>query len=315
MASVTLNLRRIQTFAAVAESGSFRKAAEQTHRSPSVVSAHVTQLEAELGVALFHRTTRKVVMTDAGQSLLQRCKAAMSDLDAAVREIQDENQLRRGRVAIGSSPAMAGSWLPPILAEFRRSHPGVVVTLKEDFARDVYVQLALGETHFAIGPRIQGLADLAFRPLLTNPFVVVVAASMAPRAARTMTLAEAMRYPQIALPPQTASRQVVEMLFIQHGSLFSTDYDVKQVQTMFSMVEAGLGVAIMPILSVPRDAHRYRILHLVEPTADQEVCLVTARGTRLSAPAKACSELIATRLASLEASLRSPKRPALRPSR
>ena len=300
MASFTLNLRRIQTFAAVAETGSFRKASEQVHRSPSVVSTHVIQLEEELGVALFSRTTRKVALTDAGKALLLRCRSALTDLDAAVREIQDENLLRRGRVVIGSSPAMAGAWLPPLIAEFRRTHPGVQVSLKEDFARDVYSRLAAGETHFAIGPRIQGLGDLKFQTLVTNPFVVVIAKSLAPRGARTMTLKQAMRHPQIALPQQSASRQVVEMLFNQQGTHFTTDYDVKQVQTMFSMVDAGLGVAIMPLLSVPRSGHDYKVLHLVEPSADQEVCLVTSRGIRLSAPAQACSDAIVTGIGALQ---------------
>ena len=229
--------------------------------------------------------------------MLTRCKTLFADLDSAVRELQEESQVRRGRVSIGSSLAMLGSLLPPILAGFQARYPGVLLTLKEDFAHDVYEKLAKGETDFAIGPRIQGLGDLDFQSLVTNPFMVVVSAACALAAGDSVTLTQAMEYPQVALPPETVSRQTIELLFAQRGAAFSTRYDVKQLQTMFAMVEAGLGVAITPLLSVPPAKYRrYKALRLREPSVEQEICLVTARGKRLSAPAIKCSELIAARL-------------------
>lgn len=294
---LTLNLRRIQTFVAIAELGSFRAAGEKLHRSPSAVSAHVSQLEQELGVPLLNRTTRRVSLTDAGQTLLTRCKSLFADLDSAVRELREESEVRRGRVSIGSSPAMLGSLLPPILSVFRARYPGVLLRLKEDFARNVYETLAKGETDFAIGPRIEGLGDLEFRSLVTNPYMVVVPAASPLAAGDSVTLAQAMAHPQVVLPPETGSRQTIEILFAQRGAAFSTQYDVKQLQTMFAMVEAGLGVAITPLLSVPPARNRrYRILRLREPTVEQEICLVTSRGKRLSPPAVKCGELIAARL-------------------
>jgi DNA-binding transcriptional LysR family regulator len=293
---ITLSLRRIQTFAAVAEYGSFRMAGEQLHRSPSAVSAHIIQLEQELGVPLFNRTTRKVSLTDSGQALLLRCKIVLADLDTAVHELREESQIRRGRVSIGSTPAMLGTRLPPILAMYRRRYPGVLVTLKEDFAKNVYAHLATGETDFAIGPRINGFRDFDFTPIIDNPFVVVMPVTMTVPRNNCVKLKDVMAYPQITLPLETASRQVVEMLFMQHGMAFSTDYEVKQLQSLFALVAAGLGVAIMPNLGVPPSkGKKFRTARLIEPSANQEICIVTARGKRLSAPAQACKELIIRR--------------------
>lgn len=294
---ITLNLKRIQTFVAIAELGSFRLAGEHLHRSPSAVSAHIAQLEAELKVPLFNRTTRRVSLTDGGQMLLSRCKTVMSDLDATVRELREESQLRRGRVAIGSSPAMLCAKLPAILAEYERLYPGVLLTLKEHFAKDGYARLVAGETDFAIGPRIQGFGDLQFEPIITNPFVVVIPRKLpSPRGGR-MTLQQAMAHPQISLPIETSIRQMIEQMFREAGTPFTTRYDVRQLQTMFTMVEAGLGIAIMPALSVPPPRDRaFKIARLVEPEAEQEICCVTVRGKRLSGPAETLRALIVRRL-------------------
>jgi LysR family transcriptional regulator, carnitine catabolism transcriptional activator len=288
---VSLNLRRIQTFVAVAESRSFRVAGELLHRSPSVVSAHVSQLEEELGVALFNRTTRKVTTTEAGQRLLARCKSALSDLDSAVREIHEETQLRRGRVAIGSTPAMMGSRLPPILAAFQRRYPGVLLTLKEDFAERVYAGLASGEIDFAIGPRLEGFGDVGFMTLVRSPFVLVVPKKFA--RGDTITLRDAMKYPQLALPNETNTRRTLEGIFMRHGSAYAPNWEATQLQTLFALVEAGFGVTIIPGLAVPAARGRaYRVLTIVDPALSQEVCLVTARGKRLSTAARTCCDLV-----------------------
>ncbi len=290
---IGLSLRRLQTFAAVAECGSFRLAAELLHRSPSSVSAHVTQLEQELGVPLFNRTTRSVSLTDPGRALLSHCKSMLADLETTVRELREENQVSRGRVSIGSTPAMLGRRLPPILASYLRQYPGVRLTLKEGFAKDVYASLAAGETDFAVGPRISGLGDFTFSPIISNPFVVVIPRRLIPRPKRRMTLQEAMTLPQIALPIETWIRQSLESMFMRTGSAFTTSYEVRQIQSLLALVEAGLGVAIMPSLSVPPSkGGAYSIATLVDPSAHQLVGLVTTRGRRLSAPAQTCGEWI-----------------------
>jgi DNA-binding transcriptional LysR family regulator len=236
-----------------------------------------------------------VSLTEAGQRLLVRCNSVLADLDSAVREINEENQLRRGRVSIAATPAILGSRLPAILATFQRRYPGVLLALKEDFAQDVYAELASGQIDFAIGPRLEGFGDVSFTSLVRSPFVVVVPKKMATRS--SIALRDAMKYPQIALPAVTNTRQTVEKMFLRQGSSYVPKWEAKQLQTLFALVEAGFGVAIIPSLAVPTSRGRsYRTVSLVDPSVTQEICLVMARGKRLSAPARTCCDLVVAEL-------------------
>lgn len=295
-----LSLRRMQTFMVVADMGSFRAASERLHLSPSAVSAHISQLEEEVGVALLNRTTRSVSLTDAGQTLLARFTDVFSNLEETLRSLREENELRRGSISIASSPAMLGNRLPKILARFRAKYPNISVFMQEDFAQVIYEWIARGEMDFAIGPRIHGLSALDFQVLVTNPYVVVASSEMFQTHSDEIRFSEAIQFPQITLPVEAASRQTLNVLFAQHGANLADHYSVKQLQTMFSMVESGLGVAITSVFSLPAIKSRgIRILRMIEPSLEQEVCLVTARGKRLSQPSVACIELIRQEIASI----------------
>src|SRR3954467_6769951 len=102
-----MDLRRIESFMAVAELGSFSGASARLHRSPAAVSTHVQQLEAELRVSLFERTTRRVSVTPEGRLLLARCRTVMAELDHISRELGEHSDLRRGHVSIGTVPSIS----------------------------------------------------------------------------------------------------------------------------------------------------------------------------------------------------------------
>jgi DNA-binding transcriptional LysR family regulator len=126
-----MDLRRIESFMAVAETESFAVASRRLHRSPSAVSAHVQQLEAELAVKLFDRTTRSVALTTEGRLLLARCRTVMLELEDASRELADRSALRRGHVSIGTVPSISSHRLPAALAAVKQRHPGITLEVLE----------------------------------------------------------------------------------------------------------------------------------------------------------------------------------------
>src|SRR3954452_23983410 len=126
-----MNLQRLETFLAVAEAGSFRQAAEALHRSQSAVSKHIQQLEAELGVPLLERTTRRVTVTAEGRTLLHRSATLLEDLRTLSTELRDHADIRRGRVSIGAVPSVSSHRLPGAIAAYKRRYPGVTIELHE----------------------------------------------------------------------------------------------------------------------------------------------------------------------------------------
>ncbi len=302
-----LEIRRIQTFLTIAECGSFRRAAERLSRSESAVSAHVIQLEQELGIPLLNRTTRRVTLTAAGKTFGARCKDALADLENAARELREEAQIKRGRVSIGSAPSISTNFLPNIIAAYQANYPGVTLTLYEDFARRMYDRLSEEETEFALGPKLAALRDFDFEDVLRDPIVAVLPSTYPLRRRRTISLDEVARQPLLTMPKGTAIRSVIEDVFQARGHLLSPRFEVVHQQTLFNMVEAGLGITVLPGLSVPsKPFAKYHVAQLVEPSVTREVSIITLKGKTLSPAARACADLAGKLLRSLSDSRNDP---------
>ncbi|MET0246356.1 MAG: LysR family transcriptional regulator [Sphingomonas sp.] len=123
------SLDDLQVFQAVADTGGFRAAARALGQSPSGVSETITQLEARLGVALFNRTTRSVMLTEAGRQLATRIGPLLADTRAALDEAASSRALVRGRLRLNVPAAVMVDILPPILDRFMNRHPEVHVDL------------------------------------------------------------------------------------------------------------------------------------------------------------------------------------------
>ena len=292
-----MNLRQIETFLGVAEHLSFRRAAETLHRSQSVVSVHVQQLEDELGVPLFERTTRRVVLTAGGRTLLIRCRSVVDELKSVAHELREESGLRRGRVSIGTSPSISTHRLPAIIAAYQKIYPGITLELHEAFAKGMYGDVLDRVTDFAIGPRVDGLKDFDVRPVIKDPIVAVLPAAHRLEGRKSVRLKEIAGQPHLSMPRGTAIRGVIEDAFKAKSLVFAPRFEVIHQQTLFSMVEAGLGVTILPMMSVPLErSDRYQVALLRAPAITREICVVTLKGKTLSPAALRCADMIADSL-------------------
>lgn len=288
-----MNLRQIETFLSVAESGSFRRAAELLHRSQSVVSVHVRQIEDELGVPLLERTTRRVSLTNQGQTFLIRCKSVLADLHEVAHDLKEEANLRRGRVSIGSAPSISTHRLPPVLAQYLALYPGVSVELHEAFAKGMYNDVLQRITDFAVGPRLDSLKDFDHHPIIQDPIVVVLPGTFELGPSNYVTLEKISQQPQLTMPEGTAIREVIEKTFRERHLTFSPKFEVMHQQTLFSLVKAGLGIAILPLMSVPpKRSDNFQVALLREPSITREICLVSLKGKTLSPAATRCAEMI-----------------------
>ena len=148
-----VNMKVLQTFLVVAQEGSFRLAAEKLHRSHSAVSAQIMQIEAQIGVALFERTTRSVKLTVEGEHLRDSARKAFYELHLGLRRIREEKDARLGQLSLACSSHMASIHLPPVLTEFVQAFPGIAVTVRELTSRDLYEALRQKEVDFAVGPQ------------------------------------------------------------------------------------------------------------------------------------------------------------------
>ena len=281
-----INLKSLQTFLVVAEEGSFRLAAERLSRAHSAVSIQIRQLEEQLQVRLFDRTTRSVRLTREGILLRDSVQKAHLEISHGLREIREAADLKRGRISLASSSHLASIHLPAILTEFVRGFPGIAVTIRELTSRELVEALRRQEVDFAIGPHIE---DSAFdvTPILVEPLHALVHPSFITEERASVTWREISQFPILLPAPQTAMRRIVDRVLSENGIETQNRYQFIQAETIIAMAEAGLGVAIQPATRLEKlPVTQARVMALTEPSIRRAMSLMTLRNQPLSPAAR-----------------------------
>lgn len=284
---INFSLPQIAAFLAVAETGSFRAAAERLHLSQPAVSARVRQLEDHLRVDLFNRTTRSVSATPAGRRLLAAASRALGELEHLADELHDEAGLSRGRVAVAAIPSLAGTILPPAMGAFRRAYPGVTVELIEVLTRRTFEAVEQGTAALGLmsGPMPRDPFD--FEPLFDEPCVAVVPRDH-PLAGRSrIALADLADTPLVCSPNGAGLRDTVEAAFRAQGLDFEVAHEANTFSTLVAMAEAGFGATFVPrVLRGKLDLSGCAVLSVAGAAVTRTVGIVSLRG-RADSPAAA----------------------------
>lgn len=145
-----MNLKALRCCVEIVRQGSFTKAAQHLHIAQPALSMAVTRLEEELGVTLFNRTTRKVILTAEGEQFLPRIASALREMDVARQELRDMADLKRGEVRLGIPPMFGLHYVPGLMNAFRQLYPGIAMTVFEGSAEDIGHRLEQREIDLAL---------------------------------------------------------------------------------------------------------------------------------------------------------------------
>ncbi|MFB9261684.1 LysR family transcriptional regulator [Bradyrhizobium erythrophlei] len=284
--TANLNLKLLQTFLLIAEHNSFRAAAEKVFRSQSAVSAQIRHLEEQLGIPLFHRTTRRVHLTSEGLQLAECAKRALLEVESGLRLIRESADIRRGRVSLSCSPTIAEARLARVLAAFEKEHPGIEIAVRELTSEALFESVRRREVDFGIGPVVE-TTEFQFEPLLEDALYALVPRCLLTTTRDTISLATLTNMPLLVLSAATALRRMLEATTRERNLSFTTRYEFAQAQTLISMADAGLGAAILPRVALPlRTSPKTHALRIVNPPLIRQVALITLKGQSLS-PASA----------------------------
>lgn len=290
---IPITIKQIETFIAVADARGFRRASERLNLSQSAVTAHIQQLESTLGVPLFHRTTRSVRLTQAGNDLLERARRTLSDLDDTLRTFRDEVAMTRGRVLVACAPSFASSILPPALAAFQSQHPEIFVQVREAYGSEIIEAIRSNTVDFGIGPLERDDKDITFKHILSDGFVAVMAGNHDLASKKKLKFTDILDEPVLAMPDRSATRSVLETIFENNNRTLIPKYEMLHHQTLISMADAGLGIAVLPETAVPpkRDA-TYAVVPLTQPDVKRRMGILMARDHSPSPAAAAFAEML-----------------------
>jgi DNA-binding transcriptional LysR family regulator len=162
-----MNLKQLEVFIAVAESGSFSRAAEITFLTQSTVSQHIASLEKEFDLILLDRTGKGALLTEAGKLLLAHARRVVEEAREVPLVLNRFRGLAEVELKIGGSNIPACYMIPDCIFSFREQHPGVIITLLQGDSRETLERLKREEVEFAlVGSRFAEKEDLVGEPLI-----------------------------------------------------------------------------------------------------------------------------------------------------
>lgn len=284
---MNVGIRQLRTFLAVARHGSFSRAAEDIGASQSAVSLAIRHVETELGVKLLDRTTRQVRLTAVGQTLVATSSRLLDELDTTLRELRDIGAQRRGTVAMACVPSIALRLMPRCIEHCARKWPHVSFAIEDVPAKEVVQKVVRGEIEFGIIGGVLTETELDVHKLTEDPLVVVCRRDdpFAERRAIAWARLEGRRV--VMLNSTSGSRQVIVDTLTRLGVRINISLELAQPSSVMGMVEGGLGIAVVPQLVTPYDAHPTLVTRqLIRPIASRDILVLKRRDRSLSPAAQ-----------------------------
>lgn len=243
----TLSPGDLEVFIAVATVGSFRAAAQRMGLSQPAVSQRIQRLEAQIGLSLFTRSTRRVELTDAGRRLQERGERMVHDLQRTLKELRDEAGVRAGRVSFGVSQSLMAPYaIPSVMVRFIQEYPGVRLNLVDVAWNAVLAQLTDGRIDLAFVPQDGLSPSLAIETLYTEEVVPVAARSLVPGRRRVLAPEAFARLPVVGVAANSAVYRQMRRLHEQVGGRFTPFMEATRLSSVIGLMQVGLGVAFLP---------------------------------------------------------------------
>jgi DNA-binding transcriptional LysR family regulator len=292
----------IKAFLTVLDAGSFQNAALQLNMSQPTVSRRVKALEATLGTTLLQRTTRHIALTSAGRSLESSLRRIICEFESCSFSLNGSGAQRAKRITIASIATAASSFLPRVLKRFSVPHSDVQCRIVDLSAEEGLERVARSEADFGINFLRPSTSDLKFTPLMDDDFVVACRSDHAFASKRSIRWADLADQPLI-ISQRSGNRALVDQALFELPLRLNWSYEDVHLATSFGLVEAGIGMAIIPRMAGPASINStVAIVRICDPIVRRTVGLVERRGGSLSRPVVALRTLLIEEIALLNTS-------------
>ena len=272
-----INADALRTFIEVARVEHLGKAAESLAADPSTVSRKISRLEEEVGVPLFERIGRSIRLTQAGQRFLGRAERILNELREAVADAEGALSVETGEVRVGFLHTVGARWLPERLARFLRAYPHVRFVLEEGTTAEVASGVLAGDFDLGIlGPPPANAPDLEVVPLFRERVAVVVPTDHRFASRTSVALNELADEPLILPRSRSGLRKVIDDAFAGQGLTTHVAYEGDDFSIVQGLVEAGLGITLLP-MPLPAPSADVATIPLRDPPIARTMVLVWDR--------------------------------------
>jgi len=243
-----IDIKPLRYFVMLAETRHFGRAAARLNLSQPPLSRQLAALEASLGVTLIERSPRSVTLTAAGERFYADAKAILASVEQAVSNAQAAASGEAGKLAIGFTMCAAYNVVPGYARAFGAAYPEVALSLREVVSNDLAAQVVAGHIDAAIMfPHVPG-KGLATRTILREPLCVALSRGHPRARARRLRIAQLAGEPFVLASEEVAPTLRATILEHCRSGGFEPDirFEVQLQQTVLSLVDEGVGVALVP---------------------------------------------------------------------
>jgi DNA-binding transcriptional LysR family regulator len=283
----------LHAFVAIAERGSFQRAAAYLNLSQTALSHRIRKLEEDLGVKLLSRTTREVSLTQAGHKLLPKVKEMIESLAISLDELRREAPNRQEALSIGCLPSVASGRLPEALRRFQTRNPDAMLRIYDNSATEISELVRAGTISFGITFVSSHRSDFNIEPLMKDPFTLVCPKDHPLASQAVVSWSDLVKEPLIRVSQQTGNRMTIDDELGNRRENFIWRYEVQHVQTAVAMVRAGVALTVIPRLAVSSNDERgLQLVRVRNPSINRQLGIVSLRNVPLTPLADDLRKLI-----------------------
>ena len=278
-----MELSQLEVFLAVARERRFSRAADKLFRTQSAVSQTVRKLEEELGEALFDRSSREGVLTDAGKVLYEYAEKLINLRGEAAESLSELRELQKGKLMIAANEFTV-LYLLPVLAEFRRLHPMIQITVERALGSHIPDDVLRHAVEFGVLSYEPQEANLHSLVVYLDELAFVVPPRHPLASAAQVSIGQLGAESFVAHIVSSLYREKVIQLFKSHKTPLHMDLELPTLQAIKQFVAMGNGVALVPEISVETEIARGELVRIPvrELQLKRKLRLIYRKGANLS---------------------------------
>ncbi|HEY4355253.1 MAG TPA: LysR substrate-binding domain-containing protein [Acidobacteriaceae bacterium] len=273
----------LQAFVAIAERGSFHRAAAHLNLSQTALSHRIRKLEDDLAVKLLSRTTREVSLTAAGLTLLPKVKDTIESLSISLDELRSEAEDHRDSLSIGCLPTMASGLLPKAIRRFAARNPTSTVHIYDNTANEIRELLRANAIAFGITFVSAQSSDFDIETLIEDPFMLLCPKDHPLASQPSVSWSKLVKEPLIRISQQTGNRTTIDDELGSRREAFTWRFEVQHLQTAVAMVRSGVALTVIPSMALPAGGESdLRLVPMHNPRIHRKLGIVSLRSAPLS---------------------------------
>jgi len=277
----------LRAFLAVVELESFNRAADALHLSQPALSRRIQKLESSIGAALLERTTRHVSPTALGLELMPLVRRMLEEFDGSLFAARDRGPRRNELVTIACLPTAAFYFLPTVIKQFNRDYPDIRFRILDLTATEGLQAVLRGEVEFGINFMGTTDPDLIFDRIAEDPFVLAIRRDHPLAEKDEVRWEDLLPYRLITVHRSSGNRTMLDATLARANIELQWSYEVTHLSTSLGLVEAGLGISVLPRTATPGQDHPFIVTRpLLNPQISRTIGVVRRRGATLSPAAE-----------------------------